>query len=72
MGYVVGVAARVRWLMCKRGLRAKVNSIGILEEILVVSQTVTWVAHYFSNSLQKLTGNEYCSKLKKEFRFQVI
>ena len=44
----------------------------ILEEILVVSETVSWVAHYFSNSFQKLSGNEYCSKLEKEFTFQVI
>ena len=38
----------------------------------MVSQTVSWVAHYFSNSFQKLTGDEYFSKLEKEFRLQVI
>ena len=31
-----------------------------------------WVAHYFSNSFLKLAENGYCSKLEKEFRFQVI
>ena len=30
------------------------------------------LAHYFPNSFLKLAGNEYCSKLEKEFRFQVI
>ena len=30
------------------------------------------VAYYFLNSFLKLAGNEYCSKLEKEFRFQVI
>ena len=38
----------------------------------MVCQTVSWVVHYFSNSFLKLAGNEYCSKLEKEFRFQVI
>ena len=33
---------------------------------------MSWVAHYFSNYFQKLTGNEYCSKLEKEFRFKVM
>ena len=49
-----------------------VIALVILEDILVVSETVSWVAHYFSNSFQKLAGNEYSSKPKKEFRFQVI
>ena len=38
----------------------------------VVCYTVSWVARYFSNSFLKLAGNEYCQKLEKEFRFQVI
>ena len=38
----------------------------------MVSQTVSWVGHYFSNSFQKLAGDEYFSKLEKEFRLQVI
>ena len=38
----------------------------------MVFETVSWVAHYFSNSFLKLAGNEYCSKLEKEFRFQVL
>ena len=33
----------------------------------VVSYTVSWVAHFFSNSFQKLIGNEYCLKLKNGF-----
>ena len=49
-----------------------VIALVILEDILVVSETVSWVAHYFSNSFQKLAGNEYSSKLEKEFRFHVI
>ena len=49
-----------------------VIALVILEDILVVSETVSWVAHYFSNSFQKLAGNEYSSKQEKEFRFQVI
>ena len=49
-----------------------VIALVILEDILVVSETVSWVAHYFSNSFQKLAGNEHSSKLKKEFSFQVI
>ena len=35
----------------------------------MVCQTVSLVAHYFSNSFLKLAGNEYCSKLEKEFKF---
>ena len=31
----------------------------------VACQKLSWVAHYFSNSFQKLAGNEYCSKLRK-------
>ena len=38
----------------------------------MVCQTVSLVAHYFSNSFLKLAGNEYCSNLEKKFRFQVI
>ena len=34
--------------------------------------TRSWVAHFFSYSFQKLAGKGYCSKLEKEFRFQVI
>ena len=46
------------------GWRIKVSSVGDIEEnTRVVSQTV---------SFQKLAGNEYCSELEKEFRFQVI
>ena len=37
-----------------------------------MSQKVLQMVLYFSNSFQKLTGNEYCSKVVKEFRFQVI
>ena len=48
------------------------NSVGDIGGNIVVSQTVSWVAHYFSSLFQKLAGNEYCSKLEKEFRFQVI
>ena len=38
----------------------------------MVCSTVSWVAHYFLNLFLKLAGIEYCSKLEKEFRFQVI
>ena len=38
----------------------------------MVCQTVSWVAHNFSKSFLKLAGNDYCSKLEKEFRLQVI
>ena len=48
------------------------NSVGDIGGNIVVSQTVSWVAHYFSSSFQKLVGNEYCSKLEKKFRLQVI
>ena len=27
--------------------------------------SIVWVAHYFSNSFQKLAGNEYSSKVEK-------
>ena len=54
------------------GGRTNVNSVGDIGENIVVSQTVSWVAHYFSSSFQKLVGNEYCSKLEKKFRLQVI
>ena len=30
------------------------------------------MAHYFSNTFQKLVGNEYSSKQGKEFGFKVI
>ena len=45
----------------------------ILEEIpgWCVRQYRGWRI-FFSSSFLKLAGNEYCSKLKKEFRFQVI
>ena len=65
--------------MCYRGWdgwggwRTKVSSIGDTGgNTRMVCQTVSLVAHYFSNSFLKLAGNEYCSKLEKEFRFQVI
>ena len=49
------------------------SSVGDIEgNTGIVCWTVSWVAHYFSNSFLKLAGNEYCSKLEKEFRFQVI
>ena len=48
------------------------NSVGDIGGNIVVSQTVSWVAHYFSSSFQKLAGNEYCSKLETKFRLQVI
>ena len=48
------------------------KSVGDIGGNIVVSQTVSWVAHYFSSSFQKLVGNEYCSKLEKKFRLQVI
>ena len=38
----------------------------------MVCETVSWVARNFSKSFLKLAGNEYSSKLEKEFRFQVI
>ena len=38
----------------------------------VESLTFSWVSENLSNSFQKLAGNEYCFKLEKEFRFQVI
>ena len=38
----------------------------------VASQTVSLVAHYSSNSFRKLARKEYCSKLERGFRFQVI
>ena len=38
----------------------------------MVSQTVSWVVHYFSNSFQNLAGNEYFSKLENKFRLQVM
>ena len=31
---------------------------------------MSWVTYYFSNSFQKLAGNEYCSKLKKNLGFR--
>ena len=40
--------------------------IGVLDSV------VGGVVHFFSKSFLKLTGSEYCSKLEKEFRFQVI
>ena len=46
------------------------SSVGILKDIVVLGSIV--VAYYFLNSFLKLAGNEYCSKLEKEFRFQVI
>ena len=47
------------------------SSDGDIEEnTKVASQTISWVAHYFSNSFQKLTGNKYCSKLEKESVFR--
>ena len=73
MGDVVVVPAWVRWLVCQRewrGWHSKVSSVGdIGGNTRVVSQTVSRVVYYFSNSFQKLSGNEYCSKLEKQFRF---
>ena len=48
------------------------NSVGDIGGNIGSELESVWVAHYFSNSFQKLAGNEYCSKLEKEFRFQVI
>ena len=61
-----GVLAWVTWQPGWRDWCASVDKVvGMLA-------CVAWVAHYFSNSFQKLTGNEYCSKLEKEFRFHII
>ena len=68
----MGVPTWVRWLMCWRGWSTKVNSVGDIGRNNGSELDVSWVAHYFSNSFQKLARNEYCSKLEKEFRFQVI
>ena len=68
---MVGVPAWVRWLMCQRGWRTKVNSVGDIEGNVGSELDSVVVAHYFSNSFQKLARNEYCSKLEKELRFQV-
>ena len=57
--------------MCKRGWRTKVSSVGDIAGNTRVLE-VLWIADYISNSSQKLTENEYCSKLEKEFRFQFI
>ena len=38
----------------------------------VVSSAASKMVHYFLKFFQKLAGNEYCSKLEKEFRFKVI
>ena len=52
---------------------SKVSSIGDIEgNTRVVRRVVSWVAHYFPKSFQNLAGNAYCSKLEKEFRFQVM
>ena len=76
VSYVVHVLAWVTWVVYQRGWRGwriKVSSVGdIGGNTRVVSQTISWVAHYFLSSFQKPAGNEYCSKLEKKFRFQVI
>ena len=71
------VLAWLRGWLCQhewRGWRSKVISVGhIVGNTRLVSQTVSWMAHYFLNLFQmNIAGNEYCSKLEKEFRFQVI
>ena len=38
----------------------------------MVCYTVSWVAYYFSKPFLKLAENEYCLKLEKEFRCQLI
>ena len=48
------------------------SSVGDIGGNIGSELTVLWVAHYFSNSFEKLAGNKYCSKLEKEFRFHVI
>ena len=50
------VLACVGWVACQRGY-----VVGVL----------AWVTCSFGD-VEKLVGNEYCSKLEKEFRVQVI
>ena len=63
LGDVGVVPAWVRWLVCQRewrGWPSKVSSIGYIGgNTRIVSQIVSWVAHYFSNSFQR---NDYCSR----------
>ena len=69
MGYVVDKLVRVLQLVCRRGWRGwrtKVNSVSdIGGNIGGELDSIVWVAHYFSNSFQKLAGNEYSSKVEK-------
>ena len=76
MGDVLGVSAWVRWLVCQRGWHGgptKVSNVGdVGGNTIEVRETVLWVMYYFSNSFQKLAGNEHCLKLEQESRFQII
>ena len=48
------------------------NSVGNIRGNIGSDLDSVWGVHYFSNSLQKLAGNEYRLKLEKEFRLRVI
>ena len=48
------------------------NSVGDIGGKIGSELDSSWVAYCFSNLFQKRVGNEYFSKLEKQFRFQVI
>ena len=64
-----GVVVWVTWLVCQRGLgdwcacvggvggALKRKKLGDIRGNIGRELTVSWVAHYFSNSFQKLAGN---------------
>ena len=57
---------RVTSLVCQRGWRTKVNSVGDTGRN-IGSELDSVVGRALFLKLFPKTGNEYCSKLKKEF-----
>ena len=69
VGGMGGAPVWVKGKVCQRGWHGwctKVSSLGdIGGNTRMVCYAISWVAHYFSNSFLKLTGNEYSSKPEK-------
>ena len=69
---MVCLPAWVGWLICSREWRTKVNSVDDIGGNIGCELDSVVGSTLFLKLFPKTAGNEYCSKLEREFRFQVI
>ena len=69
---MVGVPAWCSRVMCKRGWRTKVDSVGDIGGNIGCELDSVMGSALFLKFLPKTAENKYCSKLEIEFRFRVI